>query len=77
MTIMKHEIITTHTCIDASKIENDGQRRKRFLHNYFSSQSKKTKCNEKESHQGKREFRSLSNIIITKLTEAFNTTDKP
>ena len=35
------------------------------------------KCSEKESHQGKREFLSLSSIIITKLTDAFNTTDKP
>ena len=26
-------------------------------------------------HQGKKEFRLLSNIIITKLTEAFNNTD--
>ena len=32
------------------------------------------KSSEKESHQGKREFRSLSNIIITKLTKA---ADKP
>lgn len=37
----------------------------------ITSQSSK-----KESHQGKRHFRLLSNIIITKLTEAFNTTDK-
>ena len=31
----------------------------------------------KRATKGKREFRSLSNIIITKLTEAINTTDKP
>ena len=54
----------------------EGQRKKRSLHDYFSSQSKKTKSSEKESHQGKRESRSLSNIIITKLTEAFYFTDK-
>ena len=37
----------------------------------ITSQSSK-----KESHQRKRHFRLLSNIISTKLTEAFNTTDK-
>ena len=53
----------------------DGQQKKRSLHDYVSGQSKKTKSSEKESDQGKRESRSLSNII-TKLTEAFYVTDK-
>ena len=52
------------------KLKMDGQRKKLPLHDYLSSQSKKTKCSEKESDQGKREPQSLSNIIITKLTEA-------
>ena len=57
------------------KSKMDGQRKKRSLHDYFSSQSKKTKSSKKESNQGKGEPRSLSNII-TKLTEAFCVTDK-
>ena len=77
MTVTKHETIAIHTCVDALKIKNDGQRRKQSLHIYLSSQSKKTKFSEKEAHQGNGKFRSLSNIIITKLTEAFNATDKP
>lgn len=38
-------------CVDASKI--DGQWRKWSLHDYFSGETKKTKSNIKENHQGK------------------------
>ena len=47
MTITKHKTITIHTCVDASKM--DGQQKKQSLHDYFSSQSKKTKSSEKGS----------------------------
>ena len=59
------------------KSKMDVQRKKRSLRDYFSTQPKKTKSCEKESHQGKGEFQLQSNIIIKKVTEAFNTTDKP
>ena len=73
VTVTKHETIVIHTCVDAM----DGQRKQRSLHDNFTSHSKKTKSNEKESEQGKRESRSLSNIITrTKLTEAFYVTNK-
>ena len=75
VTVTKHETIVIHTCVDAM----DGQRKKRSLHDNFASHSKKTKSNKKESNHGKRESRSLSNIITctcTKLTEAFYVTNK-